>query len=316
VALVIAVVAGLAGSVVRLPYYSLGPGPASEVEPLIHISGHTVYPSSGKLIMTTVQFQQLTPFSAVYAWLSPSLSIVSKSTLFLPGQSAAQEQQRATSQMDQSKIDATTWVLSDLGISAHPSGALIESVTAGCPADGKLFAGDLIRSIDGKPIQDANQASQIIGSADAGSPIRFVVSAAGQTVQATLTKANCDPNVQRPLVGVSLVNAFPFNVSISSGNVGGPSAGLMWALGLYDLLTPGDLTGGKVISGTGEIDLNGKVFPIGGIQDKIRAAESAGAQIFLVPVQNLADARQVASSSLTLVPVANIQAAIDYLKSH
>lgn len=310
-------IVGVLGSAIHLPYYSLGPGPASEVEPLIRVSGHQVYPSSGKLIMTTVEFVQLTPLTAVAAWLDPNRTVVSRSALFLPGQSAAQEQQRATSEMDQSKIDATSWVLDHLGLEpSHPrTGALVESVATGCPADGKLFAGDLIRSIDGVRISDAPQASRLIGAAGAGSPIRFVVSAAGRTIDSTLTKTRCISSDPKPVVGISLVNAFPFSVSISSGDVGGPSAGMMWALGLYDLLTPGDLTGGKVVAGTGAIDLTGRVYPIGGIEDKIRAAEGAGAQVFLVPRQNLADARAVADPSLTLVPVSSIQEAIDYLRS-
>ena len=87
----------------------------------------------------------------------------------------------------------------------------------------------------------------------------------------------------KPLVGVRMINSFPFDVQISSGEIGGPSAGLMWALGLYDLLTPGDLTGGRTIAGTGQIALDGTVIPIGGIEEKLTAAADAGATVFLVP---------------------------------
>jgi PDZ domain-containing protein len=115
------------------------------------------------------------------------------------------------------------------------------------------------------------------------------------------------------LIGINLVDAFPFGVQISSGDVGGPSAGLMWALGLYDLLTPGDLTRGKVIAGTGTIDTQGNVGPIGGIQDKVVAAERAGAQVFLVPRANMADLRGVATGSMRLVPVSTFEQALEVL---
>src|SRR5207247_1504061 len=109
------------------------------------------------------------------------------------------------------------------------------------------------------------------------------------------------------------VPTFPFGVTISSGDIGGPSAGLMWALGLYDVLTPGDLTGGRTVAGTGEIFPSGEVGPIGGVRDKIAAAEAAGADVFLVPVANLREARR-AGAGLKLVPVRTFAQALGYLR--
>jgi PDZ domain-containing protein len=99
-----------------------------------------------------------------------------------------------------------------------------------------------------------------------------------------------------------MIDNFPFSVKMTSDSISGPSAGLMWALGLYDLLTPGDLTGGRTIAGTGAIDSTGKVYPIGGVDKKIVAAKKAGAELFLVPRENLAEA-QKAADGLKLVPV-------------
>jgi PDZ domain-containing protein len=116
------------------------------------------------------------------------------------------------------------------------------------------------------------------------------------------------------LIGISTVPNFPFDVSISSGDIGGPSAGTMWALGMYDLLTPGDLTGGRTIAGTGTIAPDGTVGPIGGVQNKIVAAKRAGADVFLVPKgQNYTDAKQVAGD-LPLVPISTFQVALNYLR--
>ena len=108
---------------------------------------------------------------------------------------------------------------------------------------------------------------------------------------------------------------FPFPLSISSGDIGGPSAGLMWTLGLIDLLTPGDLTGGRKIAGTGEIGPDGKIYPIGGVQEKVVAAERSGAALFFAPRANASDARSVAHR-MTIVTVGTYRDALRYLEQH
>jgi PDZ domain-containing protein len=129
-----------------------------------------------------------------------------------------------------------------------------------------------------------------------------------------LRRAPCGGK-DEPLVGVSLISNFPFRVLIESGDVGGPSAGLMWALGLYDLLTPGDLTAGRTIAGTGQIGLDGTVYPIGGIEEKVVAADHAGASVFLVPAGNIAAARAAGDDGIVLIPVSSFQDAVDRLQS-
>ncbi len=298
-----------------LPIYSLGPGPARDVEPLIHVSGHPAYPSRGRFVMTSVEFSQLTALGALLAWLDPNRAVVPSDELFSPGETSQQERRQAFSQMDQSKLDAAYVVLSRLtGYPRdHSPGALVESVVPGCSADGRLFPGDLIRAIDGTPVRGSAAASRIIESAPSGSRLTFDITAGGQDQEVSLVRAPCGGQ-GKPLVGVSLIPDFPFGVRIESGDVGGPSAGLMWALGLYDLLTPGDLTGGRMIAGTGAIGLDGTVFPIGGIAQKVVAAEKAGASVFLVPRDNYADARAAAEDGMTLVPVSSFQDALDYLR--
>lgn len=116
-------------------------------------------------------------------------------------------------------------------------------------------------------------------------------------------------------MGVRLVDAFPFQVEIASGDVGGPSAGLMFALGLYDQLTPSDLTQGRTIAGTGTIDPQGGVGPIGGIEDKVLAAERVGATVFLVPKDNMAELQSIDTGAMRLVSVATFQDAVDALSA-
>ena len=299
---------------VRLPYYALGPGPARDVQPLIHVSGHQEFPSEGKLIMTTVSFHEVSAIGALVAWLDPHQAVVSRQVLYPPGETAEQEVERALSQMDQSKIDATSVVLRRLADYPveHGDGALIEFVYPGCPAEGELFAGDVVSQIDGEDIHSQDDAAEALDDAPLHEPITFEVAAGGETHAVTVTRARCAGS-ERPLVGVNLIDQFPFDVDISSGDVGGPSAGLMWALGLYDLLTPGDLTAGRTVAGTGTIDTRGRIGPIGGILDKVEGAERAGAQIFLVPADNMAELAGVDTGDMQLISVAKLQDALDAL---
>jgi Lon-like protease len=298
----------------RLPYYAIGPGPAREVEPLIDVPGQHRYASSGKFIMTTVSWYQVTPVGALRAWLDPNQSIVKQDVLYPPGESVTVEQQRALSDMDQSKIDAAYVVLSKLAgyPKDHGRGALIEETATGCPADGKLYSGDTILAIDHHPVRSAQDASKLISAAKAGQPLAFHISAAGQTHDITVAKGACPPS-KRPLVGIDIVDPFPFKVSIASGDIGGPSAGLMFALALYDTLTPGDLTQGRTIAGTGTIDLSGAVGPIGGITDKVVAAERVGASIFLVPKDNWSELKGVDTGSMKLIEVSSFADAVKAL---
>jgi Lon-like protease len=301
---------------VRLPYYAVGPGPAREVEPLIDIAGHPRYPSAGKFIMTTVRWYQVTPFQALLAWIDPNESIVKQEVLYPPGVSVQQEQQRALSDMDQSKIDATYVVLSKLASypKEHGRGALIEDSIAGCPAEGKLYSGDTILAIDKKPVRSADDASRLLKPIAAGASTDFTISAAGEKHDISVTKGTC-PGESKPLFGIDLVDPFPFKVSIASGDIGGPSAGLMYALGLYDTLTPGDLTQGRTIAGTGTIDQSGAVGPIGGITDKVVAAERVGASIFLVPKDNWAELQGVDTGDMRLIKVSSFADALKALST-
>lgn len=304
------------GGSITLPYYSIGPGPARDVEPLIRIDGRPTYGSAGHFVLTSITFRQLTPFTAAVAWLDPDLAVVSRGTLFAPGESSQQEQTRAISQMDQSKLDAASFVLRRLTgyPKQHGQGVLVESTQPGCAAQGRLYPGDVIRSVDGTEVDTVRQASRAIGGAPSGSKLAFDLTVDGKPESVSLVRAPCG-GLQKPVVGVRLMNSFPIQISIATGDIGGPSAGLMFALGLYDLLTPGDLTGGRTIAGTGEFGVGGKVYPIGGVGEKVIAAADAGARVFLVPDGNLPAARvAVRGRDLRLVPVSTFDDALSWLQ--
>jgi PDZ domain-containing protein len=312
----IGVVAGLAITV-YLPWYAVGPGPARAVQPLIRFEDRTRYESQGSFVMTSVRYTRLTGFDMLLAWLDPDRAVVARSVLYPDEENAQVQHERSISQMDSSKLDASAVVLRTLEgyPKDHGDGVLVESVVSGCAADGELFPGDRILSIDGEPVDGYRDASRAIEAAPSGSTLTFDLSVDGDPETVDLVREPCGDS-EDPLVGVRLINSFPFDVSISSGEIGGPSAGLMWALGLYDLLTTGDLTDGRTIAGTGQIALDGTVIPIAGIEGKLSAAADAGASVFLVPEGNMQAARASGGHGLELVPVATFDDALAYLHGH
>jgi PDZ domain-containing protein len=302
---------------VKLPYFVIGPGPSQDVEPLIHIDGRQVYPSEGRLLLTTVTVDRTNAYGLLAAWLDPAAAVVSERDVLGPGQTQEQEVQVARSQMDTSKIDAAV-----VALSAHTRypqrqgrGVIVERVGSGYPADGRLFAGDVIVAVNGAPVNAPRDVGDAFERSGPGIPLRLAVEGRpGGSVQVTVVPRVIRIADEPPFVGVGviLVPNFPFPLSIESGFIGGPSAGLMWALGLADLLTPGDLTRGRTIAGTGEIDTLGHVLPIGGIEEKVVAAELAGAEIFLAPRENVAAAREVADD-IRIVPVSTYDEALAFL---
>ena len=307
-------VALLVASLVRIPYYSIEPGVAFEIGPLIRVDGHPVYDSTGRFVLASVEVRQLTPVHALLAWLDPSREVVGRAELFLPGETHEQEVRRARDEMTRSEIDAVHTALSALGEypKAHGPGALVESVVAGCPAEERLMPGDVIVEIEGSPIGGRRAASRAIAAA--GGSVELVVARGGTELELTLEREPC-AGQDRPLIGVALVDEFPFDVRIADTGVGGPSAGLMFTLAVYDRLTPGDLTSGRTISGTGTIDLRGRVGAIAGIEQKVRAAEEAGADLFLLPEGNARGAETAAGDGMELMPVRSFDDALSRLEA-
>jgi len=185
---------------------------------------------------------------------------------------------------------------------------------AGLPAHSVLKVGDEILTVDGKPVTGQSDLSSLITSHPAGSVLQLTVLRAGQTLHLAVGSKDVDG---APVIGVQVQEEykFPFSVKISVGPIGGPSAGMMFALGIIDKLTPMNLTGGKFIAGTGEITTSGQVLAIGGIQQKMVAARDAGATIFLTPASNCSDTAGAVPAGLKIVKVSTLTQAIDDLEA-
>ena len=207
-------------------------------------------------------------------------------TIFPPTTTAKEVEEQNTQEMTNSQDDATAAALTELKI-PYSSIVTVGSTEKGLPADGKFKAGDEIVSVDGTPVADRETVSAAVRRHKPGEEVSFVVNRGAQSLTiAVPTVAGKDGT---PIVGITMRVGykFPFEVKINVGDVGGPSAGMMFSLGIVDKLTPGSMTGGKSIAGTGTITAEGDVGPIGGIQQKMVGARKSGATVFLTPVGQL-----------------------------
>jgi PDZ domain-containing protein len=322
----LATVAAIAVTVlVPVPYVILTPGPTlntlgtdSSGKPLISITGHPVYKTTGNLNMVTVSFQGgpgkvLNIYKALRAWLDPSEAVVPEGELFPPGQTAQQTQAQDLEQMASSQELATAAALSELHI-PYQTPVVVVSTTPGYPASKVLKPGDVITAVNGQPVTGETSLASLVTSHPAGTVLQIEVQRSGKTVTLPVKSVSSNGTA---VIGVSVQQhyKFPFTVDISVGNIGGPSAGMMFALGIVDKLTKDNLTGGKFIAGTGEITPAGQVGAIGGIQQKMVAARSAGATIFLTPAGNCANTVGAVPAGLRLVKVATLSQAVDDLEA-
>ena len=325
IALVATLVAIAVAVLVPVPYVILEPGPTlntlgqdSSGQPLISITGHKTYPTAGNLNLVTISYEggpgvNVNVFQALRAWLDPSEAVVPESELFPAGQSAQQTEQQDTEQMASSQETATAAAFTELHI-PYQTQVVVMSTVPGLPANTVLKAGDQILAVDGKPVTGQSDLSSLITAHPAGSVLQLTVLRAGNTLHLAVGSKNVDGS---PVIGVEVQEEykFPFNVKISVGAIGGPSAGMMFALGIIDKLTPMNLTGGKFIAGTGEITASGQVQPIGGIQQKMVGARDAGATIFLTPASNCSDTAGAVPAGLQIVKVSTLTQAIDDLEA-
>jgi PDZ domain-containing protein len=305
-----------------VPFVTLAPGPVTDTlgkvdgASLIEIDGRKTYPTSGKLELTTVEeTPRLNLVNAVADWLDSDRAVVPRELVQPPGSSQEEIQQENTQAMLDSQDQATAAALGQLGIKPSGTSVAVYQVPKSSPAAGRLAPNDVITQVNGVAVSTQTQLRAEIGKVAPGDPVKVTYRRDNRTSTATITTRPAQDDERRPMIGVTTTEkrTYPFTVRIRISDVGGPSAGLMFALGIVDLLTPGPLTQGRTIAGTGTIDASGKVGPIGGIQQKILGAGASGASVFLVPADNCADAQRMGRGNLKLIKVDNLAGALDAL---
>jgi PDZ domain-containing protein len=278
-----------------VPYVVLGKGPALDTlsapggKPLIQISGRTTYPTNGHLFLTTVSVlggpgRSVSAFplaTVLRAWLDPEQQVVPKEAVFPPGQTQQQADQETRQEMTDSQTSATAAALAELGIPVQLS---VGRVGSDAPSSATLKSGDVLVSVGGKAVTGYGPLRQALSGVKPGETVPVVLRRGGTERSVSVTTTKSDDG--RTILGIEPKFTFPFDVKIQIEDIGGPSAGTMFALGIIDKLTPGDLTGGQFVAGTGEISPDGTVGPIGGIAEKMVGAHDAGARWFLAPTDN------------------------------
>lgn len=321
VVVIVAIAAAMA--LVHLPYAIFRPGPAWNTlgklggHELISIKGAQTYPADGALDFVTVSVYG-GPNNPVNVWdvltakLSGDAEIFPQDEVFPQGATGKQVEHQNELEMEHSQEEAAVVALRALGKTV-PERIVIQQVQQGSGAQGKLRQGDVIVGINGTPTRGIPQVQKAIQSQKPGSSVAIKVRRHG-SVQTVHVPTHRDGG--RTVVGVLLSADFnlPFAVNIDAGNVGGPSAGMMFSLGVYDKLTPGSLTGGKRIAGTGTINSAGQVGPIGGIAQKMVGARDKGARWFLAPAKNCNDVVGHVPNGLTVVKVSSFDDALKTVK--
>lgn len=312
-----AVVIGLAALALPAPYVVESPGPAINTigvvdgEPVIKVAGRETFEPTGNLDLTTVYVRggadrRLPLFQVLQGWADSEQDIYPEESVYPRGVTGDEVSDQNASLMDNSQQTSVAAALTSLGIEYGQTLAVAGMATETNAA--VLAEGDLLRTVNGEPITDL---AMLRGSLqDAGdAPVRLGIERDGgaETVRASTTAGD---DGQRQL-GVFLQTefTFPFDVDFTLANVGGPSAGMMFSLGLVDTLTEGDLTGGRHVAGTGTITPNGDVGPIGGIAQKLVGAREAGAEVFLAPAGNCAEVDGRIPEGLSVIKVATLDEA-------
>ncbi|MFJ4207127.1 PDZ domain-containing protein [Paenarthrobacter sp. NPDC089675] len=318
---------GVGAAALPVPYVVESAGPTFNTlgqdgdKPVITISGRQSFPAKGNLDLTTVVMSggpktPATIFEVFRAWLDKSKAVYPEELIYPKGTTAEQTVQQGEIAMETSQENAVAAALRELDIPFEQR-LTVAGLSDGSPSQGKLKEGDRLTSINGKAITSMSVIQSEL-SAGAGAPVAVVVDRNGTAVTETVTPTK-NAN-DRYVLGVLLSSdfTFPFDVKISLDNVGGPSAGMMFALGIVDSLTPGDMTGGRHVAGTGTITPDGAVGAIGGIAQKMIGARQHGATMFLAPAANCADVVGHVPDGLQVVKVetlADATAAVERLGS-
>jgi Lon-like protease len=305
----------------NLPYYEIAPGSAVDTSLLIDVDDAHAHPPKGTVFLTTVSLGKVTLYEALRGWLDEATDVVPERVIAPPGVDESQFRQQNLAAMDESKQKAIGVAFEALGVDAiRGKGAEIEEVVKGTPAASSgLQVGDTLLAVDGEPLELDADAVRVLRGHEPGDTVHLTVGAKdGATREVEVTLADHPDHPGHAYLGVSLTTKdaffdFPFEVDLHSEQIGGPSAGLAFTLEVLDVLTPGELTGGRKVAATGTIELDGTVGEVGGVAQKTIAVKRAGASVFMVPRAEFAEAERFAGDDLDVQIVDTLQDALRVL---
>ncbi len=320
IALAVVMVLAVLALVVPLPLFVLAPGSAVSVGERVELGRPPPDPLSGAFLLTTVRIFQPSAVGVVQAWLDDAREVLSREEVVPPGVDDAEfnEAQRALFRESSEVAAAVGLRAAGADVTIAGEGAEVAAVQPGSPADGILQEGDVITDVDGEVVELASDLVAVLGSRAAGDEVTLVVRRDGFERDVPVTLGTIE-GIEQAALGVAVTTvdldvALPFPVEVDQGRIGGPSAGLLIALTVYDLADPVDLAAGRRIAGTGTIELDGEVGEVGGVDAKVVAARASGATVFLVPEEELELAQETAGDDIEVIPVGTLDEAIDALR--
>lgn len=313
--------------IVPVPYVIYSPGRAYDVlsddtqgTPLVRVDGIPSYPTNGELHMTTVAVTRSDARTslpeALYAYWVPRRDALPRASVYDAGKTSEEVRLEERQMMDTSQQDAIVAAFrsADVGVEELP---VVLSVAVSGPSNARLNPGDLILAVNSNAASTPERVVELIHEQEVGDSIRFTVQRDRRIVNVDVIAVAANHDATVPSVGIEVGIGYRYEPTVSFGvshEIGGPSAGLVFALAIYDEITPDDLMRGRSVAGTGEIDATGRVGRIGGIQEKIASAESVGSTVFLVPGDNCRDLAGM-TTDLEIIRVDTLDDAIDGLRN-
>lgn len=314
----------IGAAVLPVPYVALRPGSARPVTEQILVEGAPSYPPAESIAYTTVNIGGTTLLEALVGWFDDDVDVVPEERV--RGDRSAAENRRYNAElMNGSKLTAITVALEHLGyeVPVHTTGTIVREIRQGAPAEGRLQLDDVIVSVDGEPVDQPDELGRLLQAGGPGARHTLLVerpagSPATTTVEVTTVAAPDDTT--RAVIGIAPEDRvsgfdFPIDVTIDSGNVGGPSAGLAFTLAVLDVLTAGELTGGHRVAATGTMALDGRVGAVGGAAQKAITVRAAGYEVFIVPSEELAEVQAAVGDDLRVIGVDTLVEALEALDS-
>jgi PDZ domain-containing protein len=312
--------------VLPVPYVKQSPGPIFNTigtfddKELIAISGTSTYPPEGSLGLVTVTerggpFGILLLGEALLGWVNPDVAIVPRSALYPEELSEEHARTRNRVAFGNSQGNAISAALGHLGLPIVTS-VLVSGVVEDGPSAGRFEIGDQITGVDGENIANTEDLVKRVRAQKPGAEIEFDVVREGRAERIAIKSQAASDDPKAASVGIFINNDVKaeFEIDFALDSIGGPSAGLMFALGIIDELTPGNLTQGEKVAGTGTVTPDGEVGPIGGLWQKLAAASKQDVELFLLPADNCDDVNRSEFRGMPLVPVKNVTEAVDYLR--
>jgi Lon-like protease len=313
---------------VPLPVFVERPGALLSLGDQISVGAGTATELDGDYLLPVANLRRATMIGLVQGWLDPNAGFIRQERLIPPGIDDDAYFARQRDVFREAADIAAAVGLAAAGFPADPDdvvgdGAVVMRVMEGLPADGLLEPGDEIITADGAPVRTAEDLSTAVAGS-AARPLELTLHREGRELTATVTpEIRAVGGEQRPIIGVEIQTLrprvqLPVPVEVDAGRIGGPSAGLLIALTVYDKADAAvDLSAGRRIAGTGGLDADGTVQSVGAVQFKVLAADPAGADIFLVPAQQLDIALDALppGSQMEVIGVSTFEEALEALRS-